>query len=66
MECKYAHYKFYNHMEYWTESWANYKSIEYFGRGFKNAGQYISKNISISRYLWLRGLHISDVNPRMF
>lgn len=53
-------------MEYWTESWANYKSIEYFGRGFKNAGQYISKNISISRYLWLRGLHISDVNPRMF
>ncbi len=42
-----------NHMEYWTESWANYKSIEYFRSGFKDAGQYISKNISATRYLWL-------------
>ena len=43
-----------NHMNNWTESWANYKAVNYFGRGF-NSLQYISKDISASRLRWLLG-----------
>jgi len=42
-----------NHMAHWTESWANFKSVNYFGSSFIDINQYIIKDISASRYLWL-------------
>lgn len=42
-----------NHMAHWTESWANYKSYNFFGRPFIDVNQYIIQNISPQRYTWL-------------
>lgn len=41
------------HMDFWTESWANYKSNIYFNKPFSDVGQYIIRNISAQKYIWL-------------
>jgi hypothetical protein len=55
-----------NHMNFWSESWANYKSINYFGRGFIDSAQYISRNIDPVTYTWLKSIIPVYGSPRAF
>lgn len=46
------------HGKFWTETWANYLSKEYFGKGWLGKDDYPVKNISTTTSLMLKAIRV--------